>query len=129
MHTLIRKSYQNNAKYKSFKCNNCNKKHTVEILKKSKTLKSNVDVYLCSELMGDSLNISKPFHLIIFSCDGDFSEMIENILKKNKYAHVTVLATPFVKYNNYLSIRLKKLEKIDRYYLANIMNIKDRIKK
>ncbi|MBT3249240.1 MAG: NYN domain-containing protein [Candidatus Pacebacteria bacterium] len=129
MHTLVRKSYQNKAKYRSFKCGDCDKKNTVEILKKSKTLKSNVDVYLCSELMGDLLNVNRPFHIIIFSCDGDFSEMIENMLKKNKHAHITVIATPFTKHNNYLSIRLKQLERVDRYYLANIINIKDKIKK
>lgn len=79
--------------------------------------------------MGDSLNIRKPFHIIIFSCDGDYAEMIKKILEKNKNAHVSVFATPFTKNNNYLSIRLKELERIDRYHLANIMNVKDRIKK
>lgn len=129
LHTLLRKTYFNSAKYKTFKCKECNKKNTVEILKKSKNLKSNVDVYLCSELMGDLLNIKKLFHVIVFSCDGDFSEMIENVLRKNKNAHVSVFATPFTKHNNYLSIRLKQLERIERYYLVNIMNIRDRIKK
>ncbi|NCO12520.1 MAG: hypothetical protein COZ34_02525 [Candidatus Pacebacteria bacterium CG_4_10_14_3_um_filter_34_15] len=129
MHTLVRKSYSNYAKYRSFKCSGCDKKNKVEILKKSKTLKSNVDVYLCSELLGDLLNVEKPFHIIIFSCDGDFSEMIENMLRKNKYAYITVFATPFTKYNNYLSIRLKQLERVNRYYLSNILNIKDKVKK
>ncbi|MEI7579502.1 MAG: NYN domain-containing protein [bacterium] len=125
--TLGRKAYINSAKYKTFKCINCKEKNTVEILKESKTLKSNIDVYLCSELMGELINISKESHAIILTCDGDYAEMIRNLLKKNKNIHISVFATPFSKTNNYLSVRLKELERIDRYYLVNIMNIKDRI--
>ncbi len=124
---LERKAYKNNPKYKIFKCLNCKKKNRVEILKKSKTFKSNIDVYLCSELMGDLLTYSKPVLAIILSCDGDYAEMIRNIINKNSNVHISVFATPFKKYNNYLSVRLKELERIDRYYLVNILNIKDKI--
>lgn len=124
---LERKAYINPPKYKTFKCQNCKEKNTVEILKESKTLKSNVDVYLCSELMGDLLSYNKPVHAIILTCDGDYAEMIRNTIEKNMNVHISVFATPFTKYNNYLSIRLKELERIERYYLVNILNIKDKI--
>ncbi|PIZ65340.1 hypothetical protein COY14_02615 [Candidatus Roizmanbacteria bacterium CG_4_10_14_0_2_um_filter_36_9] len=125
--TLERKTYSNSAKYKTFKCINCKEKNTVEILKESKTLKSNIDVYLCSELMGDLFTASKTTHAIILTCDGDYAEMIKNILEMNQNIHISVFATPFTKYNNYLSIRLKELERVKRYYLVNILNIRDRI--
>lgn len=115
--TLERKAYTNPSKYKTFKCKNCKEKNTVEILHKSKTLKSNIDVYLCSELMGDLLAKKKPSHAILLTCDGDYAEMIRNILEKNKNIHISVFSTPFTKTNNYLSVRLKELERIDRYYL------------
>lgn len=127
MKTLERKSYFNSAKRRTFKCTNCKEKNQVEILRESKTLKSNVDVYLCSELMGDLLTVEKPSHAIIFSCDGDFAEMIKNLLEKNPNVHVSVFSTPFTKNNNYLSVRLKQLERINQYYLVNILNIKDKI--
>lgn len=125
--TLARKSYKNSPKYKTFKCQNCKEKNTVEILKESKTLKSNIDVYLCSELMGDLFTAKKPVHAIILTCDGDYAEMIRNIIDKNPNVYVSVFATPFTKYNNYLSVRLKELERIERYYLVNILNMRDKV--
>ena len=127
--SLERKSYNEPPKYRTFVCKNCHHKNKVNISKKYKKLKSNVDVYLCSELMGDLLTSQKHVHAIILSCDGDYAEMIRNIIKKNSNVYISVFATPFTKSNNYLSIRLKKLERIDRYYLVNILNIKDRIRK
>ena len=125
--TLERKTYSNSAKYKTFKCAHCKEKNSVEILKESKALKSNIDVYLCSELMGDLFDATKETHAIILTCDGDYAEMIKNILEKNQNIRISVFATPFTKHNNYLSIRLKELERMAGYYLVNILNIKDRI--
>jgi hypothetical protein len=90
-------------------------------------LKSNDDVYLYSELIGELLSYKKPVYAIILTCDSDYSEMIRNIIENNPNAHVSVFATPFTKSNNYLSTRLKELERIERYYLVNILNIKDKI--
>ena len=128
MKTLERKSYNNPPKFKIFKCVNCKEKNTVEILKESKTLKSNIDVYLCSELMGDLLSVKRESHAIILTCDGDYAEMIKNVLSKNENIHISVFSTSFTKYNNYLSVRLKELERVERYYLVNILNIKDKIR-
>jgi len=127
--TLSRKAYKNSAKYRTYKCFNCKEKNTVEILKESKTFKSNIDVYLCSELMGDLLNVSTKSHAIILTCDGDYAEMIRNVLERNKDVYISVLATPFTEHNNYLSSRLKELNRIERYNLINILSIKDRISK
>lgn len=127
LRTLERKTYSNQPKYKSFKCRKCKTKNRVEILKQSKVLKSNIDVYLCTDLICDVLNNKNPFHVIIISCDGDYAEMIKAIIDNNENSHISVFATPYLKNNNYLSVRLKQLEQIDRYYLVNIMNIKDRI--
>lgn len=125
--TLERKTYTNSPKFKAFKCKKCNQKNTVEILKESETLKSNVDVYLCSELMGDILLYKRRVHAIILTCDGDYAEMIKNVLDKNPNVYISVFATPFTKYNNYLSVRLKELERVDRYFLVNALNIKDKV--
>jgi uncharacterized LabA/DUF88 family protein len=127
--TLQRKTYPYPAKYRIFRCSNCNTKNNIRILRKKKVLKSNIDVYLCSELMSDLLNLRAYTHAIIFTCDGDFADMIAKILNRNKKLHISVFATPFRQKNNYLSIRLKELENISRYYLVNILNIKDYIKK
>ena len=127
--SLERKSYKESPKYRTFICRNCHHKNKVKVSKKSKKLKSNVDVYLCSELMGDLLKSKKFVHAIILSCDGDYAEMIRNMIERNSNVYISVFATPFTKSNNYLSIRLKHLERIDRYYLVNIFNIKDRIGK
>ncbi len=127
--TLQRKTYLYPAKYKAFKCTHCKAKNNVRILRKKKILKSNIDVYLCSELMSDLLNVRTETHAIILSCDGDFADMIAKVLNRNRRIYISVFATPFRRKNNYLSIRLKKLEKISRYYLINILNIKDYIKK
>lgn len=125
---LERKSYTNSPKYKVFKCVNCSHKNTVKILDEKKTFKSNIDVYLCSELMRKLLHIKKASHVIILSCDGDYAEMIKILLHSNPNIHISVFATPFTRNNNYLSVRLKELERIDRYFLVNILSIKDRIK-
>lgn len=125
--TLSRKSYINPAKYKIFKCNFCKKVNNINIIKKSVSLKSNIDVYLCTQVITDVFTFGKPVHIIVLSCDGDYAEMINKILELKKDAYISVFATPFTKTNNYLSVRLKELERKDRYYLVNILNIKDLI--
>ena len=127
--SLERKTYLKPAKYKNIRCINCGKQNKIQILKETKKFKSNIDVYLCSELMGDLLNKRKKFHAIILSCDGDYAEMIKNVLNINNNIYISVLDTPFVKNNNYLSVRLKELRNVDRYQLVNILNIGDKIKR
>lgn len=125
--TLSRKSYIDSPKNKIYKCKYCQKENTVNISPKSVKLKSNVDVYLCTEVLANVISPHQPIHIIILSCDGDYAEMIRKILDLKKDIFVSVFATPFTKNNNYLSIRLKELQRIDRYYLVNILNIKDKI--
>ena len=127
--SLERKIYLKPAKYKNIRCINCGKQNKVQILRETKKFKSNIDVYLCSELMGDLLSKRKKSHAIILSCDGDYAEMIKNVLDINKNIYISVLATPFVKNNNYLSVRLKELRNLDRYQLVNILSIEDKIKR
>lgn len=127
--SLERKRHLKTAKYKNIRCVNCGKQNKVQILKETRKLKSNIDVYLCSELMEDLLKKRKNSHAILLSCDGDYAEMVKSLLFKNKNVYFSVFATPFVKNNNYLSIRLKELEKLEGYQLVNILNIKDKIKR
>jgi hypothetical protein len=92
-------------------------------------MKSNVDVYLCSEMMFDALNAKKPAHFILMSCDGDYAEMIKKILNSRPDHFVSVLATPYIKGNNFLSSRLQALRsEYANYYLVNIDTIRGKIK-
>jgi hypothetical protein len=92
--------------------------------------KSNIDVYLCTELFSDIFDKLKPIHLVIFSCDGDYAEMIKKALDLNSHLSVSVFATPYTRHNKYLSSRLQELVGYSaRYHLVNIENIKDKIKK
>lgn len=127
--SINRQAYQTRTKYKKFRCRNCGQNNVVRILPSKKILKSNIDVYLCSELMGDLLNVHRKTHAILFTCDGDYAEMIKNIIYKNKKVYVSVFATPYTHMNNYLSSRLKELGNIERFFLVNILNIKDKISK
>ncbi len=78
--SLERKRYLKSAIYKNIKCKNCGRQNRVQILKETRKLKSNVDVYLCSELIGDLLKKRKKSQAILLSCDGDYSEMVKGIL-------------------------------------------------
>jgi uncharacterized LabA/DUF88 family protein len=125
--SLSRKAYTNPAVYKDFACKKCHSPNRVKVLEKTKKLKSNVDVYLAAELLAIAHPATKPTHLILMSCDGDFAEMIKSAVK-NKNVHVTVIATPPTKKYNALSSRLKQLrDTIPNYQLTNILDFASRI--
>lgn len=130
IYSLERKSYLNEAKYKTFTCKECGKKNSVEIKKSTIVKKSNIDVYLCSELFGDAFQEKEGIHFVIFSCDGDYAEMIKKLFKFYPESSVSVFATQYTKTNLYLSSRLQKLvsDYPRKYHLVNIENIKDKIK-
>jgi uncharacterized LabA/DUF88 family protein len=125
--SLERKTYESPAVMKRFKCNNCGSPNQVEVAPRAVKLKSNVDVFLASEMMFDAHDIKPPAHLILVSCDGDYAELIKKILLNRPYLYVSVIATPFTKTHNYLSQRLKQLSSMNRYNLININNIRDHI--
>ena len=126
--SLSRKAYIEPAKYKSFNCENCSHVNKVKVLPENMKLKSNVDVYLASDMLVCAAESKSPVNIIILSCDGDYAEAIKAILRLNPGSCVTVLATPMTTMNNCLSIRLKQLSRElsrENYKLANISNIKD----
>ncbi|MDR1969797.1 MAG: NYN domain-containing protein [Candidatus Nomurabacteria bacterium] len=127
--SLERKLYFDPARYKNFTCKECKTTNRVQIRKRAGKLKSNVDVFIATEVLEVAHAATKPTHIILMSCDGDYAEMIRSACK-NRDVHVTVLATPTVKKNNALSIRLKQLTKElsrDQYELVDITSIKQKI--
>lgn len=128
--TLERKAYVNPPVYKNFKCKQCGYLQQVQVLRRSVKLKSNVDVYLATDLLKRAYLAEKPTHLILFSCDGDYAEMIQKAIETNRNIFITVIATPSVKepHKNTLSIRLKQLRgSVERFYLTDIRDIGDRV--
>lgn len=127
MHVLSRKSYLTKARFKTFDCEKCQAKNKVEVREEKTTLKSNIDVFLSTEIFSDLILTREPLHIVLVSCDGDYAEMIKKILELYPKTYVTVVATPFVRYGNYLSARLSELKKMERYNLINILTVKDKI--
>jgi len=128
--SLSRKSYVDPAKYKVFECEKCNFPNKIKILPENVKLKSNIDVYLTSDMLECVAKAKEPLNIVILSCDGDYAEAIKSALRLSPNSCITVLATPMTETNNCLSIRLKRLSKeLNRknYKLANINNIKDYI--
>lgn len=127
--SLERKSYTNEAKYADFPCSKCGVLNTVQVLPESPKLKSNVDVYMAVDMMKCAIRATEPIHIILVSCDGDFTEAIHGILSVNPKVFVTVLATPMTKTNNCLSVRLKNLrsELPNDMALMNIDNIRAQV--
>lgn len=128
--SLSRKGYIEPAKYKTFRCENCKSSNKVKILPENVKLKSNVDVYLTSDMLERMATAKNPVNIIILSCDGDYAEAIKVALRLSPNSCVSVLATPMTKTNNCLSVRLKQLSrelKRENYKLVNINNIKDYI--
>ena len=125
--SLERKSYVEPPKYEFFECKECHTRNVVQVLNRSVKLKSNVDVYLASDMIGQVVSATEPIHVILVSCDGDYTEAIDTMLKLNESVYVTILATPFKKKNNYLSARLKKYadRRSKRVSLTNIESIRD----
>lgn len=127
--SLSRKSYHHKPIYRAISCPNCSHKHTIEAMSANKKMKSNIDVFLASEFMTDAYAAKEPTHMLLFSCDGDFAEMIKKCLM-NTNISISVYATPYVKNgNNYLSQRLKQLDKKPNYHIVNIDSVRDKIKK
>lgn len=128
--SLSRKSYINKAIIKNIECKKCHHKNRTTVLPQSKKLKSNVDVFLTTELLEIAFSTKKPTHIILFSCDGDYAEAIKSATK-NSNIYITVVATPPVKdpEKNTLSSRLKQLYKEipNQYQLSNISTIKNYI--
>jgi len=120
---LSRKSYTTPAKYKSFQCSDCGKVNRVKTADSVLVMKSNIDVLLCSRVMADVAKCDTPSHFVIVSCDGDYAEMICQILSDSPDVYVSVLSTPYQKNNNYLSIRYKDLIKLQHFSLLNILTI------
>jgi uncharacterized LabA/DUF88 family protein len=127
--SLSRKTYTDPAVYKGFICKKCKTRNRVKVLEKSKKLKSNVDVYIATELLEIAHLATKPTHIILMSCDGDYAEMIKSATKNTNIC-ITVLATPPSRKYNALSIRLKNLtEELpqSQYKLVHITSIRERI--
>lgn len=127
--SLERKSYTNEAKYADFECPECGTVNTVQVLPETTKLKSNVDVYMAVDMIKCAVQATKPIHIILVSCDGDFTEAIHGILSVNPNVFITVMATPMTRTNNCLSVRLKNLrsELPNDMTLMNIDNIKEQI--
>jgi hypothetical protein len=125
--SLERKNYTVPAIVKNFNCKKCKTLNKVEAMPATEKMKSNVDVYLCSEMMFDALAAKKPAHFVLMSCDGDYAEMIKKILSNRPDHFVSVLATPYVKGKNFLSSRLIKLNANRNYRLIDISTIKQKI--
>lgn len=128
--SLSRKGYIEPAKYETFECENCKFPNKVKILSENVKLKSNIDVYLTSDMMERVARAGEPINIVILSCDGDYAEAIKAALRLSPNSCVTVLATPMTDTNNCLSVRLKQLSRElgrENYKLANINNIRDYI--
>jgi uncharacterized LabA/DUF88 family protein len=126
--SLSRKSYADPAAFKTYECKNCKTSNRVQIRKRTEKLKSNVDVFIATEVLEIAHAAKKPTHIILMSCDGDYAEMIKSACK-NPDVNVTVLATPTTKKHNALSLRLKQLRRDlpENYLLQSIVDIKDKI--
>lgn len=128
--SLTRKGYVEPPKYETFECKNCRFPNKVRVLPEIIKLKSNVDVYLASDLLERVASTREPLNIVILSCDGDYSEAIKAALRLSPNSCITVLATPMTETNNCLSVRLKQLSReLNRsnYKLSNINNVRDYI--
>lgn len=126
---LERKAY-NSTEIEEYgvKCPKCGNEWTEKTVKEHKTMKSNVDVYLASDMMMQTSQAERPTRLILVSCDGDYAEAIRNMMSLNPNVYVAVLATPYVKdmAKNTLSVRLRKLNnefEPPRYMIHDIADI------
>lgn len=128
--TLLRRTYTNPAIMKSFKCRHCGSRNRVKVLPSETRMKSNVDVFLASEMLEIAYEAKEPIHIVILACDGDYAEAIK-IAAKNKNVRISVIATPSMRdwRKNALSVRLKELRKelSGQYQLNSIADIKDYI--
>lgn len=137
--SLERKAYVDPPCYKEVRCRNCKKVRRVQILKKSTKMKSNVDVYLATDLLKLAYLTKKSVRILLVSCDGDYAEMIKSAIETNPKVHIDVLATPVVprvlkddgsyEDKNTCSTRLQKLRRnLPNFKMMNIDDIRDSIK-
>ena len=131
---LVRKSY-NSVEIEEIdaKCPKCGNEWVMELSREHKAMKSNVDVYLASDMVALASQADHPTHIVIVSCDGDYAEAIKTAINLNKNISVAVLATPFVKdmRKNTLSTKLQKLTAqlpAARFMLRNVADIQDHIR-
>lgn len=129
--SIQRRTYTDKAIMKKYACNNCGHLNRVEAMKKATKMKSNIDVFLASEMLELAYESNDPLHIVVMSCDGDYAEAIK-IAAKDPQISITVIATPTasIKTNNSLSVRLKDLRKElpGQFHLNNIEAIRDSIK-
>jgi len=137
--SLERKVYIEPAMHKNIKCRKCGTERRVQVMKKIVKMKSNVDVYLATDLLKQAYLTKKPITIVLVACDGDYAEMIKSALMTNDNVHISVLATPVVKPIklpggkikdvNSCSTRLQELRgQFQGFNLLNIQGIKDLIK-
>lgn len=130
---LERKSYNStNLDEHEVKCPECDHEWTESFAKERKTMKSNVDVYLASDMIVQASTAERPMRIILVSCDGDYAEAIKNAIHLNDHVLIAVLATPLVQKmaRNTLSTRFRDLAAeipTPRYILQNIKDIRDNI--
>lgn len=129
--TLERKTYVEPPIYREVVCKKCKTKHRVQVLKKTTKMKSNVDVYLATDLLRLAYLTRRKTHIVLVSCDGDYAEMIKSALNTNSKIAISVLGTPVVKNGkNTFSMRLQELRgKIPNFHIRNIQNIQPLIEK
>jgi len=128
--SLDRKKYVEPATFRKFRCKKCGSLNRIKTMPKTTKFKSNVDVYLCSEMMFDAMADKGEKHLVLFSCDGDYAEMIKKLCLSSPKIHITVIATPFTKPVNFLSARLQELREQladHSYKLTDISTLRDKI--
>lgn len=128
--SLERKTYVSPPVYKMVRCKRCGHQQMVLAMRRSVKLKSNVDVYLATDLLKRAYLTDSPVHLTLFSCDGGYAEMIREAIATNPNVFITVVATPSVRdpKKNTLSMRLKQLRgKIERFHLVDIRDISDKV--
>lgn len=127
--SLSRKAYVNPAIMKKVRCRKCGHTWETQVMKQSLSLKSNVDVYLATDLLKLAYLADKETHIILVSCDGDYAEMIKSAIATNPNVLITVLGTPVVKdKNNTFSMRLQCLRgKLPNFWVRNIDNLRPQI--
>lgn len=127
--SLERKAYNSTEiEEREVKCPGCGNKWVTKIVREHRMMKSNVDVYLASDMMVQASQAERPTRLILVSCDGDYAEAIRNMISFNPNVYVAVLATPYVKNmaKNTFSVRLRRLNnefEPPRYVIHDITDV------
>ena len=119
-------SYKRKDKTIKMICSKCGEANTKKVFM-GYNKKSNCD----SELTVDALELAKAgVEMCIFTGDGDFTYLIERLVKKGvSIKIVSSNAKPSPTINRRFSSRLKELLKKDEVNLIEINNLKEKIKK